>query len=161
MEKVEVFKTVYMSVDGREFLTEEECKQWEELLKEVRYYRVRFAPDLTETGMYTRELPIMLVNPYSCDGAVIQKYLETELKWSPLVCGVQGCGWMPNYIVEATDPDYFQKFEPDKKVPGTDRVRWADRRHILTYDVAKVEKFFPVENHTCKVFNYAVNWHLK
>lgn len=42
--------TVFVTKDGKRFFTEEEAKIHEEILNNTKAYKVRFSPDLTETG---------------------------------------------------------------------------------------------------------------
>lgn len=41
---------VFITKDGKKFFNEQQAEQHEEALNNNRYYRVRYGPDLTETG---------------------------------------------------------------------------------------------------------------
>ena len=60
METKKVTQVVYIANDGKEFLTEEECKKHEAFVKEVlcniSYFCIRCRPDLTETGYYMHRI---------------------------------------------------------------------------------------------------------
>lgn len=55
--------SVYISFDGRKFLDEKECADYEEKEKSAKCYKILYAPDLTETGRYTG-MEYLKVYPY-------------------------------------------------------------------------------------------------
>ena len=97
-----ITKNIYVAEDGKEFLTEEECEKYEKIVKEIlsniKYFRVRYNPDLTETGLYQN---IVFV-------AVFAKFYHKEIvfEWalrrfgSLLGESVMGYGFQPKFIIE-------------------------------------------------------------
>ena len=59
----EITKTIYISDDGKEFLTEAECKKHEkfvkDILRNISYFCIRCDPDLNETGSYMHKIYVM------------------------------------------------------------------------------------------------------
>ena len=41
---------VFIADDGKKFLDEDECKRYDNIIKNIRYFLVKHTPDLTETG---------------------------------------------------------------------------------------------------------------
>ena len=163
MEEVKIMTTVYKAVDGREFLDKEKCVLWENILEEARCFEVLLRPDLTETGIYTEVLPVLVFSSHHCEDAIIRKYIETELRISPLTCGVQGYGWMESYRIRQSTVADFRKFAAKKKISDSRRY-WASYQLVLTDSPDKIEMFFTgkgIDDKDCQVFNFKDRWNLK
>lgn len=48
MKKVDV--VAYVTEDGKKFFSEVEAKAYEERIKNIKFYEVKYSPDLNETG---------------------------------------------------------------------------------------------------------------
>src|SRR3712207_8201088 len=61
--------TIFKAFDGKIFASETECKEYEkqrkEFLDNLKFFEVRYSPDLTETGLFTK---CLLVAVYSKSG---------------------------------------------------------------------------------------------
>lgn len=68
METKKVTKVVYIANDGKEFLTEEECKKHETFVEKtisrIKYFCVRCHPDLTETGNYMHKIYVAVFSEH-------------------------------------------------------------------------------------------------
>lgn len=56
---------VFIADDGKKFLDEDECKRYDKIIKNIRYFLVKHTPDLTETGLF-KEISVVAV--YSENG---------------------------------------------------------------------------------------------
>ena len=101
MKTEEKTVTVYVSNDGKEHLTESDCKKQDAYLKEInniQYFSVRHGIDKTETGNYYSKT-LVAIGSNSC-------YLRPEdvlLNWGIktfgnfLECSVQGYGYQRTF----------------------------------------------------------------
>lgn len=65
MEKI-TLATIYKAFDGKIFVSEAECKKYEkqkkEFLDNLKFFKVSHSPDLNETGLFTEELVLNIIN---------------------------------------------------------------------------------------------------
>lgn len=128
MKKQKITKDIYIAEDGREFLTKEECEKYEHFVKNtlsrIRYFRIMYGPDLTETGRYQCQTDVAVLvlkwNAY-------QK--EVAFEWALrkfgryLMEGVQGWGFMPSFEIMPISREEYKK-EPDSRFsPVKERER--------------------------------------
>ena len=129
MKKQKITKDVYIAEDGREFLTEEECEKYEVFVKNtlsrIRYFRILYGPDLTETGCYQRLIDVAVLAP---KWHLYQK--EVVFEWALkkfgqyLMEGVQGWGFMPSFEIIPISRGEYEK-DSDSSfglVKGKERV---------------------------------------
>lgn len=119
MKKQKITKDIYIAEDGREFFTEEECKKYEDFVKNtlsrIRYFRIMYCPDLTETGQYQRRIYVAVLTP---KWNVCQK--EVAFEWALrkfghyLMEGVQGYSFMPSFEIMPISSEEYEK-EPDSR----------------------------------------------
>lgn len=68
METKEITKTIYIANDGKEFLTKEDCEQHErfveEILSRIKYFCIRYNPDLTETGNFSHKIYVAVFSKH-------------------------------------------------------------------------------------------------
>ena len=119
MKKQKITKDIYIAEDGREFFTEEECKKYEELvnntLSRIRYFRTMYGPDLTETGLYQRQIDVAVFTP-KWSGYQIEVAFEWALRkfGHYLTEGVQGYGFMPFFKIIPISREEYEK-KPDSR----------------------------------------------
>lgn len=63
MKKESIIKEVFISDDGVQFDTEAEClnHEHENKLKNIKYYRIMYSPDLNETGLLCKSLYVAIL----------------------------------------------------------------------------------------------------
>lgn len=115
METKKVTKIVYIANDGKEFLTEEECKKHEtfveKILSRIKYFRVSCHPDLNETGLYMHKIYVAVFSK-NC----FQK--EVAIEWALHKFGnllgesVMGYGFQPNFVVTEVSKDEYENCPP-------------------------------------------------
>ena len=101
--------TIFKSFDGKIFMSEVECKEYEkkrkEFLNNLSFFKVRHTPDLTETGLFTQSL---LVAVYSSSGwgkEIVTNYCIK--KFGYLGESVQGCRFQTYFEIYQTDFETF------------------------------------------------------
>jgi hypothetical protein len=111
---------VYTSEDGKEFLTEKECVDYENniltKLENIKYFKYCTNRDLTETGMFfSHNYAAVYIDGYdSCYEEVLMQYLLDKHNGNLLSVNVQGYGVTSNFsISEITKDEYFAKI-PNK-----------------------------------------------
>lgn len=116
MEKFKKEIDVFTSKDGKEFLTEQECVNYEtnvlEKLKNIKYFKYCTSRDLTETGMFYRHnyAAVYIAGYDSCYYEVLLQYLLDKHNGKLLSVNVQGYGVTSNFsIAEITKEQYFAK----------------------------------------------------
>lgn len=119
MKKQKITKDIYIAEDGSEFLTKEDCEKYEDFVKNtlsrIRYFRIMYGPDLTETGRYQYQTDVAVLTP---KWNVCQK--EVAFEWAfrklgrYLMEGVQGYGFMPSFEIMPISREEYKK-EPDSR----------------------------------------------
>jgi hypothetical protein len=117
MKSKEVTTTVYIADDGKEFLTENECKTYEkevlQNLKWVKYFRVKYNPDLTETGNYQNEFYVAVYSRYGFHKNLLFMYLIEERGFHVLQQGVMGYGFMQSFKIITVGKTEFEQSKYD------------------------------------------------
>lgn len=123
MKKQKITKDIYIAEDGREFFTEEECKKYEDFVNRIRYFRIMYQPDLTETGEYQRLIDIAV---FTIRRSVYQR--EVAFEWALrkfghyLMESVQGYDFMPSFAIIPISRKEYEE-EPDSRFsPVKERV---------------------------------------
>ena len=112
METKKVTKIVYIANDGKEFLTEEECKKHEkfvnETLSRIQFFCISCDPDLTETGNYMHKIYVAVFSEH-----YFQK--EIAIEWALRKFGnllgesVQGYGFQPRFSVSKVSKERYEE----------------------------------------------------
>ena len=112
METKKVTKVVYIANDGKEFLTEEECKKHETFVEKtisrIKYFCVRCHPDLTETGNYMHKIYVAVFSEHYF-------YKEIAFEWALrkfsgyLGESVQGYGFQPHFSVSEVSKEEYEE----------------------------------------------------
>lgn len=152
MKKQNITKDIYIAEDGREFLTKEDCEKYEDFVKNtlsrIRYFRIMYGPDLTETGRYQYQADVAVLTP---KWNVYQK--EVAFEWALrkfghyLMESVQGWGFMPSFEIMPISREEYEK-EPDS------RFSPVKERERVFFSPEPVEGF--PEN-----YNYIKEWGFK
>lgn len=154
--KTEIRKTVvYLAEDGKEFLSENECKKYEKTVledkKNIRYFCVRYCPDLTETGLFQKQMFVAVLSRYH-HREIVENWCVNEKNLEIIGESVQGCGFQPHFeIVKCTEEEYFRS--KIGRITGESFKVYDQGQYFLS--PKKVEGF-PEDN-----FNYIENWGLK
>ena len=152
MQEKTIKKTVYVAVDGKEFSGKEECLKYEKLLDEVfskiEYFSVFCDPELTETGVFTREIHVAV---YS------ERYLHKEIafewalkRFGYLGVGVQGYGWQPYFSINKISKEQYMSLE----VTDFNKMHYHDSQEKVFLSPKRIEGF-------PDIFNYVEAWGFK
>ena len=110
--------SVFIAKDGKEFLTEKECQDYEnnvlERLNKINYFVVLYNADLTETGCFMCRNYVAV--EVSCSGHLSEDYLAT---WAFRIYGskvafVQGRAPCSNWSIVKSDKKAYDKAQPIK-----------------------------------------------
>lgn len=155
--KTEIRKVVvYLAKDGKEFLSENECKKYEKTVledkKNIRYFAVNCSPDLTETGFFQHRIYVAVFSTYCYHREILLNWCVNEKDIPIIAESVQGYGFQPHFeIVESTEKEYFES-EAGRVIGSSFRVYDQGRVFLSP---KKVEGF-PDDN-----FNYIEKWGLE
>lgn len=112
MKTKDIIKTVYIADDGKEFLTEEECKKHEkfvkDILRNISYFCIRCDPDLNETGYYMHKIYVAVL---SMCGFKKEIAFEYALKRFGIYLGesVMGYGFQPQFSVSEVSKEEYEE----------------------------------------------------
>lgn len=155
MKEIEKSVNVYVANDGTEFLDKAACEIYEKNRNAIKYFMVKHAPDLTETGMFMRDSVVAVYDErHGCHLDIVRKWC-VETKGYPILSeSVQGCGWQRGFEIITNAKEQWDKFQSGAKV--SEYQSWT----FPTFD----EKVFlsPIEvDGFPKPFNYVEEWNLK
>lgn len=113
METKKITKTVYITNDGKEFLTKEDCEKHEtfveRILSRIKYFCIRCHPDLTETGNFQHKIYVAV---FSKNG-IFSK--EIAFQWALKKFGtylgesVMGYGFQPHFNVSEVSKEEYEE----------------------------------------------------
>lgn len=109
-------KTVFVTDDGMEFLDAEKAKMHEINIKNIKHFLVHYAPDKTQTGNYTRSVPVAVHASPGCHKHVMYQYLMKCRNWNAITEGVMGHGYMRGFLVEEIDSGAFLSSKASDKI---------------------------------------------
>lgn len=113
METKEITKTIYIANDGKEFLTEEECKEHEtyvkEILRNISYFCIRCNPDLTETGCYMHRIYAAVLSKNGLFSEEIAFQWALKKFGSYLGESVMGYGFQPRFSVSEVSKEEYEE----------------------------------------------------
>lgn len=113
METKKVTQVVYIANDGKEFLTEEECKKHEAFVKEVlcniSYFCIRCRPDLTETGYYMHRIYAAVLSKNGLFSKEIAFQWALKKFGTYLGESVMGYGFQPNFNVSEVSKEEYEE----------------------------------------------------
>ncbi len=111
METKEITKTIYIANDGKEFLTKEDCEQHErfveEILSRIKYFCIRYNPDLTETGNFSHKIYVAVFSKHYL-------YKDIAFQWALKKFGtylgesVMGYGFQPHFNVSEVSKEEYE-----------------------------------------------------
>lgn len=114
MKEEKVTRTVYTAEDGKEFLSKEECENYEKFVKEalskIKYFCVECYPDLTETGRFMHKFHIAVFS-YNFHKEIVIEWAIRKFGHY-LGVGVQGYGFLPQFDVIESDKIKYDKCDP-------------------------------------------------
>lgn len=137
MIKTKEYVDVYKANDGKIFLTEFECQEYEKL-KNIVYFSIEYQRDLCETGLFTKHLLVAVLpdRDYSGYPLVFNYALIVVCNGKYLQEDVMGYGYSTTFEIQ-----------PVKRLAENDKI------DIFISDMEL--KGFP------KPFNYKKEWGLK
>ena len=103
---------IYVADDGAEFMTENECRDYESVAKEIKYFRIDYSPDLCETGCYQKSIFVAVHSLWGIYGKEIT--FEWALRYFKkyLIGGVQGYGVTAAFeVCPINRKDFMESFE--------------------------------------------------
>ena len=109
MEKVEKKILLYVAKDGREFFDEDKCKEWEDVVDNIRYFVVSHSPDLTETGCMCRDIVVAVYSAHGYHKDIVENWCIREKSLPILQPSVQGYRYQRGF-------DIYESQEICKKV---------------------------------------------
>lgn len=116
METKEITKIIYVANDGKEFLTEEDCKKHETFVKEVlcniSYFCIRCCPDLNETGYYTHRIYTAVFSKNGLFSKEIAFQWALKKFGSYLGESVMGYGFQPHFSVSEVSKEEYEECPP-------------------------------------------------
>lgn len=70
--------TIFKSFDGEIFTSEKECKEYEkqrkEFLNNLKFFEVKYSPDLSETGLFTKSLFVAVYSENGWNKEIVINY---------------------------------------------------------------------------------------
>ncbi len=97
---------VFIAEDGKQFLTEQECKDYEKVLKTHSYWSFVYGADLTEGRGYSQELLVKLVNIQYDREAWLDDYAFRLM--GRKLSFIQGVQATPSWKLQASTLERFQ-----------------------------------------------------
>ena len=108
--------TIFKSFDGKIFMSEIECKEYEkkrkEFLDRIEFFLVRHSPDLNETGLFTNGLLVAVYSIYGRFEEIVNNYCIKRFGY--LGESVQGYRFQTYFSVAPTDFETYSKGEIDE-----------------------------------------------
>jgi len=130
---------VWIAEDGREFLSEVECKEYElkvlKRLNDMKFFVVVHGPDLTEgRGHYGRTY-FAVEAKYASEYAVED---WCERRFRSRIAYVQGCGPMRNWSVHESSREQWENPQPARvgdynHEPKKVYIIWGDEKPLEGY----------------------------
>lgn len=115
----EITKTITMfeAEDGTCFDKKENCERYEDQLKCVKFFKVSYNPDLTETGNFQSALYFAVYSKCGYNEAILEQYLRKKLDWDLIGPSVMGYGLQLHYYITKVerpqvDPQYLTILSP-------------------------------------------------
>lgn len=143
--------TIFKAFDGKIFESETKCKEYErqrkELLNKLKFFLVKYGPDLTETGFLLDGLFVAVCSDHYQHKEIATNYCIK--KFGYLGESVQGCGFQTYFSVSETDFDTYIKgvIEDYKGIHRYDKLLLSPR---------ELDEFKGIER-----FDYMKEWGFK
>lgn len=133
MKEIEKTITVFEAQDGTCFTKKENCKRYEDQLKNTEFFKVFYNPDLTETGNLNSIHYFAVYSRFGCNKAILEQYLQKVMGWNLIGPSVMGYGLQLHYfITDTTRNDIDTK---KLTVLSPDELDWYPRNgsHYFNY----------------------------
>ena len=102
MKTVKVQRTIFRADDGKEFIAEKECRDYEEkfldLIKRIKYYRTSCSPDCTEGRGWHKTLYIAVL-PEEYKNALYYGLEYLIQRFKTCLAYVQGCSMIEEFCI--------------------------------------------------------------
>ena len=90
-------RTIYIADDGKEFVSEKECVEYEKLCNNIKYFVLRSSPDLTATGSFTSTTHVAVYSSGYYHKEIVEQYAFLTI--GRLIGeGVMGHGLQPHFV---------------------------------------------------------------
>lgn len=99
MKEVTKTITVFEAEDGTCFEKKENCERYEDQLRCVKFFKVSYNPDLTETGNFNSYTYFVVYSRFGYNKEILDQYLRKELKWGLIGPSVMGYGLQLHYNI--------------------------------------------------------------
>ena len=103
--------TIYEAFDGKIFVSESECKEYEkqrkEFLDKLKFFKVDHYPDLNETGLFTEKLLVAVYSEYGYHAEIVNNYCIKEFGY--LGRGVKGLRFQVYFSYRLIDFETYSK----------------------------------------------------
>lgn len=122
MTQKEMQTTVYEAYDGKLFISKDDCKRYEQHLREIadiQYFVVWAQPELTETGNFTKKIAVAVNKHRYLDAETIVNAYAIE-RFGYIGVSVQGYGLQRYYSVSKIPKDNY--FNPEYNERGKERI---------------------------------------
>lgn len=143
---------IFKSFDGKIFTSEKDCKEYEkqrkEFLNNLKFFEIRYSPDLIETGNFTKCLFAAVYSESGFNKEIVINYCIK--KFGYLGESVQGHRFQPYFDVY---PINFEKF-----IKGIVEDWRGNKRHIkkIYLSPTELDDFKGIER-----FDYMKEWGFK
>lgn len=99
MKEITKTITVFEADDGTCFENAENCTRYEDQLKCVKFFRVLYDPNLTETGRYQGHSDFVVYSKYGHNESILEQYLRNAYDWNLIGPSVMGYGIQLHYRI--------------------------------------------------------------
>lgn len=117
MKEVTKTITVFEAEDGTCFDKKENCERYEDQLRCVKFFKVSYNPDLTNTGNFNSHLYFAVYSRFGYNEAILEQYLRKIFDWDLIGPSVMGYGLQLHYFITdvkrpQVDPKYLTILSP-------------------------------------------------
>lgn len=99
MKEIEKTITVFEAQDGTCFDKKYNCEKYEDQLRNTKYFKVSYNPDLTETGNFNRVIHFAVYSKYGYNKSILEQYLQKVMGWDLIGPSVMGYGIQLHYSI--------------------------------------------------------------
>lgn len=107
MKEENIMMKVFVADDGRQFLERDKCLEYEKNAKNIRYFAVYHAPELNETGLFTKMDVLAVYSEHGCHYEIAEVWCIRDADY-PILKGVsvQGCHFQKYFKIVGGEKDY-------------------------------------------------------
>lgn len=151
MKKI-TLATIFKAFDGKVFISEKECMEYErkrkDFLKKLSFFEVSHTPDLTETGWFLKGSLIAVYSDESLQYEIAFNYCIKRFGY--LGPSVMGCRFQRYFSIKEIDFDHFNSGMMEIRFGSTERVQ------KILLSPKELDEFKTIER-----FDYMKEWGFK